>query len=84
VTEKTDLSGNTWFVYILRCDDGSLYTGITNDLIRRCDQNNTIGRFMAGGSNHSNGAGVCLCNDRKCLMPGAPSSTGFCKVERCH
>jgi putative endonuclease len=25
----------TWFVYILRCRDGSLYTGMTNDLPRR-------------------------------------------------
>ncbi len=25
----------TWTVYILRCGDGSLYTGITNDLARR-------------------------------------------------
>lgn len=24
-----------WFVYILRCRDGSLYTGATNDLTRR-------------------------------------------------
>lgn len=24
-----------WFLYILRCVDGSLYTGITNDLDRR-------------------------------------------------
>jgi len=24
-----------WFVYILRCGDGSLYTGITNDPARR-------------------------------------------------
>ena len=24
-----------WIVYILRCRDGSLYTGITNDLSRR-------------------------------------------------
>lgn len=24
-----------WIVYILRCGDGSLYTGITNDLTRR-------------------------------------------------
>ncbi len=40
MTEKTDSSGNTWFVYILRCADGSLYTGITNDLIRRCEQHN--------------------------------------------
>lgn len=29
-----------WFVYILRCEDDTLYTGITNDLIRRCDQHN--------------------------------------------
>ncbi len=25
----------TWIVYILECTDGSLYTGITNDLERR-------------------------------------------------
>lgn len=24
-----------WLVYLLRCRDGSLYTGITNDLARR-------------------------------------------------
>ena len=24
-----------WLVYILRCSDGSLYTGITNDLTKR-------------------------------------------------
>ena len=29
-----------WFVYILRCADGSLYTGITNDLERRVEQHN--------------------------------------------
>jgi len=31
-------SAQTWFVYLLRCADGSLYTGITNDLDRRCKQ----------------------------------------------
>ena len=30
----------TWFVYILRCADDSLYTGITNDLPRRLEQHN--------------------------------------------
>jgi UV DNA damage endonuclease len=30
----------TWFVYLLRCADGSLYTGITNDLDRRVEQHN--------------------------------------------
>ncbi|MEX0722642.1 MAG: GIY-YIG nuclease family protein [Gracilimonas sp.] len=26
---------NNWFVYIIRCTDGSLYTGCTNHIIRR-------------------------------------------------
>jgi predicted GIY-YIG superfamily endonuclease len=30
-----------WFVYILRCADGTLYTGITKDVKRRCRQHNT-------------------------------------------
>lgn len=29
-----------WFVYILRCADDSLYTGITTDLNQRCEQHN--------------------------------------------
>ncbi|MDH3628812.1 MAG: GIY-YIG nuclease family protein [Acidobacteriota bacterium] len=27
--------GAGWWVYLLRCGDGSIYTGITNDLDRR-------------------------------------------------
>jgi len=30
----------SWFVYLLRCADRSLYAGITNDLDRRCTQHN--------------------------------------------
>jgi UV DNA damage endonuclease len=30
----------SWFVYLLRCADGSLYTGITNDVPRRLKQHN--------------------------------------------
>jgi predicted GIY-YIG superfamily endonuclease len=33
-------STGTWFVYILRCADGTLYTGITKDLARRTRQHN--------------------------------------------
>jgi predicted GIY-YIG superfamily endonuclease len=29
-----------WFVYLLRCGDGSLYTGITKDVCRRFEQHN--------------------------------------------
>ena len=31
---------NDWYVYILKCSDGSLYTGITVDLDRRLDEHN--------------------------------------------
>lgn len=30
-----------WFLYILECKDGTFYTGITNDLIRRTEKHNT-------------------------------------------
>ena len=33
-------SGMKWFVYMVRCADGSLYTGITKDVSRRCQQHN--------------------------------------------
>ena len=36
----TKPSDGVWFVYLLRCADDSLYTGITNDVSRRCDQHN--------------------------------------------
>lgn len=31
-------SSSPWIVYLLRCRDGSLYCGMTNDLLRRLDQ----------------------------------------------
>ena len=37
---KSQVQGEQWFAYIVRCRDGSLYTGITKDLIRRCQQHN--------------------------------------------
>jgi putative endonuclease len=41
-TPLTD-SGATWWVYLLRCADGTLYTGITTDLIRRLAEHNGDG-----------------------------------------
>ena len=35
IAEKSD-----WYVYILRCTDNTLYTGITNDIKRRVDEHN--------------------------------------------
>ena len=34
------VKADAWFVYILRCSHGSLYTGVTTDVIRRSEQHN--------------------------------------------
>jgi len=37
---------NKWFVYILRCADDTLYTGVTTDISRRARQHN--GELVGG------------------------------------
>jgi putative endonuclease len=39
-----------WVVYILRCGDGSLYTGIASDLQRRLKEHN-----LGGGARYTRG-----------------------------
>jgi predicted GIY-YIG superfamily endonuclease len=34
------MPGRRWVLYIIKCGDGTLYTGITNDLARRVMQHN--------------------------------------------
>ena len=36
-----------WKVYLLRCSDNSLYTGITRDLSRRLDEHNHNNRLAS-------------------------------------
>lgn len=35
------MSEKRWFVYILRCSDGTLYTGMTDDVARRVKVHNS-------------------------------------------
>jgi len=46
----TKTPGDAWFVYMLRCADDSLYTGVTTDVKRRCKQHNagTASRYTRG------------------------------------
>ncbi|HEX7043073.1 MAG TPA: GIY-YIG nuclease family protein [Burkholderiales bacterium] len=37
---KSSGADGPWYLYIVECRDGSLYTGITNDLERRLQQHN--------------------------------------------
>ena len=38
----TAMSANSssWFVYMLRCSDGSIYTGVSNDVSARVEKHN--------------------------------------------
>jgi predicted GIY-YIG superfamily endonuclease len=38
--KKRKKKAAAWMLYILKCRDGTLYTGITNDLLRRITQHN--------------------------------------------
>jgi len=41
---KSDIENEqpaAWYAYILRCSDGSYYTGVTTDLLVRVDRHNT-------------------------------------------
>jgi predicted GIY-YIG superfamily endonuclease len=37
---RAKVSGDCWFVYMVRCADDSIYTGIAKDVARRCQQHN--------------------------------------------
>ncbi len=56
-----------WLVYILRCRDGSLYTGITNDLERRLAAHNS-----GKGARYTRGRGpVMLLYRETCVSRSA-------------
>jgi putative endonuclease len=43
------MADDSWFVYMLRCSDNSLYTGITKDIERRVLEHNS----GAGGAKYT-------------------------------
>ena len=38
------MNSNQWFLYVVECSDGTLYTGITKDLTRRINEHNYSSR----------------------------------------
>ncbi len=45
-SEKSSADDLGWVVYLLRCADGTLYTGVTSDMARRLRQHN--GEIVGG------------------------------------
>ena len=57
---------NTWIVYILRCADDTLYTGITDDIDRRIELHNA-----GKGAKYTRGRGpVSICYRETCQSKG--------------
>jgi len=44
VTSSTDASHNVWYVYMVKCADDTLYTGIATDVLRRLQEHNESAR----------------------------------------
>ena len=40
MSNQATLEQANWIVYILKCSDGTFYTGVTNDLDKRIEQHN--------------------------------------------
>lgn len=50
------MESNPYFVYILKCSDGTLYTGITNDIEKRIKKHNED-----KGAKYTRGRGPVIC-----------------------
>jgi putative endonuclease len=65
-----------WTVYILRCADGSLYTGITRDVARRVEEHNS-NRLLAARYTRSRRPVILVYHER------AATRSAACKREYC-
>jgi len=63
---ESDRSAGPWFVYLARCADGTLYTGIARDVTARIAQHDA-GR----GARYTRGRGpLVVCAVRRCCSKG--------------
>jgi predicted GIY-YIG superfamily endonuclease len=52
---------SNWYLYILRCGDGTLYTGITNDVEKRLEAHR-----MGKGAKYTRGRGPLMLVHQEC------------------
>lgn len=55
---------NGWFVYMIHCDDDSLYTGITTDMVRRWSEHGGLSCEYGGESKRFDRTRSGLCKDK--------------------
>lgn len=64
-----------WWVYIVRCADGSLYTGVTTDISRRIRQHN--GELVGGARYTQSRRPVQLMRKEECASRSAASTREY-------
>lgn len=61
-------NSNGWLVYMIRCDDDSLYTGITTDIARRWREHGGNDRQLGGRGKVAKKSGAKFFRGRKPLQ----------------
>ena len=76
---------STWFVYLLRCADNTLYTGITTDLNRRLDEHNGKTSTNKGARYTRSRRPVCLVYSETLANRASASQREYAikKLSRC-
>ena len=73
----------TWYLYILRCKDGTLYTGITTDTDRRLEEHNS-----GKGAKYTRGRGPVemvyreMCPDHSAALKRELEIKGLTRQEK--
>jgi len=55
-TDTVTSADRVWYLYIIRCGDNSLYTGITTDVARRLHEHQAVAGDNGGGPARGKGA----------------------------
>ena len=76
-----DPMGNKWFLYVLNCSDGTYYTGITTDVIRRLHEHN----FTKKGAKYTRSrrpSKVVFCHEYESRSASAKAEYRFRRLSR--
>jgi putative endonuclease len=71
------MSGASYVVYVLRCADGTYYTGITNDLTRRLRLHN-----QGRGARYTAGRRPIRCVYQECVSGRSAALRRECAIKR--
>jgi putative endonuclease len=73
------LDNKIWVVYLLRCANGSLYCGISNDLSKRLRQHN---KEIKGGAKYTRANAPCELVYQEKTLDRSSASKRECEIKK--